>query len=447
MRFVSRSLTGLFLAALAVGLLAWAAQITLSAMTGQEDGGRPGGPPQERVYATEVRTLAPGTVTPVLSAFGDVRAARMLELRAPVGGRVVELSENWVEGGRVTEGEVLLRLDPAEAEAALDVACADLAGAEAELRDGRRGLDLAQQELAGAEGQRDLQGQALRRQEDLASRGVGAAAAVEAAALALQAAEQTILARRGAVAAAETRIDSAGLGVERARISLREAERGLADHTLRAAFDGVLSEVTALRGGLVSPNERLGALIDPTSLEVAFRLSTVQHARLLNRDGTLTGAPVRAVLDVLGLEIVAPGHVAREAAAVGEGRTGRLVFAALDGAPAFRPGDFVRVEVREPALDGVAILPSTALSPQERVLVLAEDDRLEEVAVEVLRRQGDDVLIAVGDHAGREVVTARGPALGSGHQGPSGPSRRPRGPSPRRRRKACFSWTPTAAHA
>ena len=414
MRFLARSFLALFLAAVAVALLAWAGQITLAALEERRTR-EPGGPPaRERVFAAEVVAVVPETVTPVLRAFGEVRAVRALELRAPVGGRLVELAPGFVEGGRVTTGEVLLRIDPAEAEGAVALARADLAGAEAEARDAERGLALAREELAGAEAQRDLQAQALQRQRDLTDRGVGAAAGLEAAELAARAAEQTILTRRGAIAAAEARIDAAGLAVERAGIALAQAERALSDHVLRAEFDGVLSEVSVLRGGLVGPNERLGALIDPTALEVAFRVSAAEHARLAAGDGDLTGAPVRAVLDVLGLEVAAAGRVVREAPAVGEGRTGRLVFAELDEAVGFRPGDFVRVEVEEPSLPGVARLPAAALSPQGAVLALGADDRLEERTVEIVRRQGDAVLVRPDALAGREVVAARSPALGAG---------------------------------
>lgn len=414
MRFLARSLLALFLLAVAVALLAWAGQVTLAALE-ERRAREPGGPPAaERSFAADVVALAPGTVTPVLRAYGEVRALRALELRAPVGGRVVALADGMVEGGRVAAGEVLLRVDPTEAESAVALARADLAGAEAEVRDADRSLDLARQELASAEAQRALQDQALGRQRDLVARGVGATAALEAAELSLQGAEGAILSRRGAIAAAEARADAARLGVDRARIALARAERALDDHVLRAGFDGVLSEVAVLEGGLVSANERLGALIDPAALEVAFRVSAAEYARLAGDDGDLGGAPVRAVLDVLGLEVDAPGRIVREAPAVGEGRTGRLLFAALDGGGALRPGDFVRVEVEEPPLRGVAALPAAALSPDDAVLVLGEGDRLEERAVEVARRQGDLAYVRPGPLAGREVVAARGPALGAG---------------------------------
>ncbi|MEM7711631.1 MAG: efflux transporter periplasmic adaptor subunit, partial [Pseudomonadota bacterium] len=99
--------------------------------------------------------------------------------------------------------------------------------------------------------------------------------------------------------------------------------------------------------------------------------------------------------------------------AVGEGQTGRLVFATLDEPIGIRPGDFVRVEVEEPPLPDAIDLPAGALSAQSTVLLVGADDRLEEVSVDLLRRQGDRVLVA-GDIADREVVSERTVALGAG---------------------------------
>ncbi|SDZ18307.1 Biotin-lipoyl like [Jannaschia faecimaris] len=413
MRFLGRSLVGLFLLALTAGLLGWAAQITYSALEDRRTRETGGPPARERVLAANVIAATPGSITPVMTAFGEVRARRVLELRAPSAGRIVELADGFEDGGTVTTGQILLRIDPSEAEADLSVARAELAGAEAELRDAERALTLARSELVGAQAQRDLQAAALRRQKDLLQRGVGSTAAVETAELSLSAAEQTILSRRGSIAQAETRIDTARLAIERARIALDNASRDLTDRTVVADFGGQLSEVSVLRGSLVSSNEKVATLIDPDDLEVIFSLSAAQHARLLDERGELIGAQIRAVLDVQGLSLAAAGTITRESATVGASQTGRRVFATLDQAKGFRPGDFLRVEVQEPAIEHAIRLPATALSPQSTVLALTEDDRLEEIAVELLRRQGDDVLVS-GPLEGRDVVAERTPALGSG---------------------------------
>lgn len=413
MRFLRRSLVGLVLLCATLALIALAGNSIYSALqTRWADDSSPR-PARERVFAANVITVDPDEITPVIDTFGEIRSRRALELRATSGGTVLEIGPGVEEGGAVRTGDLLVRIDPVEAQAGLDVARADLAEAEAEARDAARALTLAEEDVAAARQQADLRAQALARQEDLQQRGVGTAAAVETAALAAAAADQAVLSRRQALAAAQTRVDQADLRQERARIALAEAERDLADTEIRARFDGVLSDVSVVQGGLVSPNERLAQLIDPSALEVAFRVSTEQYGRLL-ADGALRNAEVTVSLDVGGVDLRAKGQISRESAAVGDGQTGRLLFARIDQTPAFRAGDFVTVQVAEAPLRGVARLPSAAVDAAGTLLVVGEDDRLETAEVDVLRRQGDDVLVRARDLAGREVVAERSPLLGAG---------------------------------
>ena len=414
MRFLARSLTGLFLAALTVGLLALAASLIAGAVSERLATDRPGQPARERVFSANVMEVTPGTVVPQTVAFGEIRSRRTLELRAPRGGRVLEIAEGVEDGATVTEGQVLVRLDPADATSARDLAQAGLRETEAEGRDAERGLQLARDDLAAAEAQATLRGQALTRQEDLQRRGVGSPAAVETAALALSSADQAVLSRRSALAQAEARVDQAASSLARAQIALAEAERALDDTEIRASFTGRLSGVTVVAGGLVGANERLAELIDPDRLEVSFRLSTAQFSRLLDDEGSLISAPVSVSLDVLGAEIAAQGRVERVGAAVGEGATGRLVYASLTGARGFRPGDFVTVAISEPEVTGVALLPASAVDSRGGVLLVGAENRLEAQTVPVLRRQGDDVIVDVRGIAGREVVVERSPLLGAG---------------------------------
>ncbi|MFN3538245.1 MAG: hypothetical protein ACK4Y4_12425, partial [Brevundimonas sp.] len=117
---------------------------------------------------------------------------------------------------------------------------------------------------------------------------------------------------------------------------------------------------------------------------------------------------------VAGAEIAAEGRLSRVGAAVGEGQTGRQVFAALTGAGGFRPGDFVTVQIEEPPLDDAITLPGSALGSDGAVLVLGEGDRLEIVPVTLLRRQDDRVIVQAPALSGREVVAERSPLLGAG---------------------------------
>lgn len=131
-----------------------------------------------------------------------------------------------------------------------------------------------------------------------------------------------MLTRRQALAQAESRVSQAATALERAGIALEEAQRRLDDTRILAGFSGTLAEVSASLGRLVSNNEQVARLVDPQALEVAFRVSTAQYARLLDDSGALTAAPVRVSLDVLGGALVSSGVLARDSATVGEGQTG-----------------------------------------------------------------------------------------------------------------------------
>ena len=106
--------------------------------------------------------------------------------------------------------------------------------------------------------------------------------------------------------------------------------------------------------------------------------------------------------------------ISRESAAVGEGTTGRLLFARLYEAPAMKPGDFVTVRIEEPSLERLVRLPASSLGPSGTVLVLDEENRLKTLQVEVLRRQGDDILVRGEGLPGARVVVERTPLLGEG---------------------------------
>ncbi len=414
MRFFRRSLVGLFLMGVTVALLAVAGNTVYSSLQerwSQEQRQRPA---RERVFSVNVVALEPGSVTPVLTSFGEVRSRRTLDIRAPVGGRVVELADGFEEGGTVREGAFLARIDPADAQNDVDVATTDLLEAQADLQDAENTVLLASDELSAAENQAQLQARALDRQKDLLGRRVGTEAAVEAAELAVSSAQQAVLSRRQSLAQAKAQVAQARTLIERRQINLASAERLLKDTEIFAGFDGRLADVQISAGGIMSVNERLAQLVDPDALEVSFRVSTAQYTRLIDDEGSLIKAKVRIKLDVLGTDLEVEGRLSRESAAVAEGTTGRVLFASIDVPRGLRPGDFVTVEVDEPVLDRVVQVPAAAVGPDQTVLVVGEEDRLELASVELLRRQGDDVIIRARGLRGREIVAERSQLLGAG---------------------------------
>lgn len=414
MRFLRQSMVGLFLLSVTVGLLTIAAQMFTGALAERLSDATPARQQRERVFTVNVLTATPEEVVPQISVFGEVQSQRTLELRASAGGTIVEMVPDFREGGQVQAGQILVQVDTSDAQDSLARAASEVRASQADVRDAARALSLASDELMAASDQVDLRAKALSRQQDLESRGVGTAAAVETAELSLSAAKQQELSRRQAIAQAETRVDQSATRLERANIALAEAERQLSDLQVVADFDGKLADVNAVKGGLVSANERLAQLIDPNALEVTFRVSTAQYTRLIDESGRLRPADVSVSLNVSGLVLEAQGRISRDSAAVGEGQTGRLIFATLENARGLKPGDFVSVAIKELPIRNVVRLPAAAVDPQGQVMVVGEDFRLEALPISLIRRQGDEVLVEGTHLAGKAIVTRLTPLLGAG---------------------------------
>ena len=417
MKFLSRLLIGLFILALTVSILLLAGGQLMSSMrdTEGEQRRRPSG--FERVFAANVETLVRETIVPSISTFGKVQSARSVEIRASVGGTLVELSPQFRNGGHVAAGELVFQVDPANSQSALELANSQLIEAQAELAAARAALVLAQTEVGIGQTQRTLRLQALTREQSLQERGFGTSVAVENAEQSLASADQASVKQEQALALVDTRIWRAEAVLERTGIALADALRNLEKTRVVAPFEGVLGDVSGVLGRLVSGNEKLAVLIDPAAMEVEFRLSYSQFSQLVDAQGHVRQNRIVTMFsgDETAPEIGAT--IVRIGAEVGEGQTGRLLYAQLDetAKSLIIPGDFLEIRIDEPPIAGVAQIYASAVSSDGSILLLGEDDRLEEIPVNILRRQGD-VLIVADVPFGREYITKRAVQLGRGIQ-------------------------------
>lgn len=413
MRFLMRGLAGLALMAIMVGFAGFGAYRFYDAMTVEETSRQR--PARERTYTVNVAALAPQSVSPVTTAYGQVESWRTLQLRASSEGRLVDVASKFRDGAAVAEGELLLRIDPADAEFQFLDAEAALADAEAQKTEAEEAIIVAEQELEAARRQLDLRRQALQRQLQLQDKGYSTAVQVENEELAVASLEQSLNNRLQSVITARKRIERMDLTVQRAQLVLKDAERVLNETTLTAPFYGYLADVDATLGRRVSPSETLALLIDPSALEVKFSLSTAEFSRLLDDSGKLIKAPVTVTLQLGGRSVEVPGHIDRAAAIVAEGEAGRTLFATLDisTGTVLRPGDFVKVDVEEPELSQVAVVPAAAVTEDGRLLIVGAGDRIDEIRTRVLRRMGNEVLLADVPF-GTDYVRERLPQLGQG---------------------------------
>jgi RND family efflux transporter MFP subunit len=98
---------------------------------------------RESAMLVEVTGVEAGTFRPVIEAMGTVRPAREVTLRPRIDGEVVELAAEFVPGGEVAAGDILLRLDEADYRIALEQRQSELQQALAELD-----IELGRQQIA-----------------------------------------------------------------------------------------------------------------------------------------------------------------------------------------------------------------------------------------------------------------------------------------------------------
>ena len=210
--------------------------------------------------AAPAQTAARPADASLLDAAGYVVARRQATVASKISGRLLEVMVE--EGDRVQEGQILAKLDDANARAAVDHARARVAQAEANLQSAETAL---QDFLATSE-----------RDEDLFERGIISAQQVEETRAAYNE-------KRMAVVVAEQTV-----GVERA--SLGVAEQNLDDTIVRAPFSGVVTVKAAAPGEMVSPNSTGGftrtgicTIVDMDSLEVEVDVSEAFISRVRPR--------------------------------------------------------------------------------------------------------------------------------------------------------------------
>lgn len=415
MKFVGRALSGFVLFAVTVALVGaglWRLQSSMTA-----DDSRKRRPAKERTYIVDTDTLQATTVKPTITAFGEVKAWRTLEVRAAAAGPITKISPNFRDGAGVRTNEMLFEIDPDTAKRLVTDAKAALLQAQAELNEANASLTSLKSDVGNTQTQLSLKRQDLARKKDLRERRLITQTLYDDAVLAVSTYEQNLATNRQALFAGNVRVEKAKNDIERAKLTLENAQRSLTDTSYNAPFSGRLTDVTATLGRRVSSNEKLGVLIDPAELEVAFTIPNSAFGRIVGwkNDHQIAQLPIKAELDLGERVISVPGVLDRSASVVDPNQGTRTLYARLKDLEnsVLRPGDFVTVTIKEPALQNVAIVPSRAVTQDGKILIVSEDGRLKNVQAKIMRRQ-DDRLIIADVPMGQDYVKWRLPYLAEG---------------------------------
>lgn len=287
-----------------------------------------------------VEVARPAEDVPVrVFGLGTVEARILSELGFEVGGALVELNAD--HGDRVSEGDVLARLDGREQEARIARARAGVTNAEAAVAMAEAAVGKARVVLVQKK-------QSNERKQALLSRQTVSAETAEEAQM-----EEDVAAAELAVAISEVEVARAALEDARAQYQL---ERVLLDqHVLTAPYDAIVVERHKELGSVLSAGEALFTLVAP---ETVWALAYVDEARA---GGIRVGQPAEVRLRSLPRQMF-QGHVTRIAIESDRVSEERRVYIACDRCPpSFHLGEQAEVFITTGVLDEALLVPETAV--------------------------------------------------------------------------------------
>lgn len=381
-------------------------------------------PPQEKAWPVPVLVAHYEDLQPRVSVFGEIVAGREAEIRSTVAGRIVELDAHFRDGAFVRADETVARIDAFEYDLAVQERSAELAEARARLAELRDEIATEKELLAVVSEQVSLRERDFDRSVSLVSKRQASEKAEDEAALAVNAAQQTLLERGQTIGRLTARIDQQEAAISKSRLALERAKRDLSDTRISAPFTGYASDVTAAIGKRMAVGESLARLIDASSLEARFELPDADYARLIStadgrpigEHGGLQGLAVEVLWHVGQRTFTFEGEVTRSDAEIDPTTGGVGLYAEISAPPAhsaLRPGAFVEVQVSDVRYEHVITVPEAAVS-EDGIVYVIEDDRLIGRQVEILREFGDRMYIRGDVAEGERIVAEQFPNIGPG---------------------------------
>jgi RND family efflux transporter MFP subunit len=328
-------------------------------------------PPKQTVPSVEVITAVRKDAKRIIEVMGTVAPARKISLRSRVSGEILFVSSDFLPGGRVASGEVLLKIDPTDY--------------QVEVEKAKSALDTKKAALSLEEGNQSIAREEMRLMSETSSE------AIEATELALR--KPQLQQAKAAVASAEADLKKAKLNLERTIV--------------RAPFNTLITERNVNLGAHIGVQEVLSVLVgtDEFWIEAAVPLDQLSAVNMDRKNGS------QAVIRSQGSTADWFGRALHTTGTLNEkSRMANMVIAVpdplglhTDSATTLMLDDYVTVSIEGKTMKGVVELPRTALRDGNTVWVF-EKGKLRIRNAGILWKQGERIFIDKGVDAGDAVI-------------------------------------------
>ncbi|WP_462270269.1 efflux RND transporter periplasmic adaptor subunit [Desulfobacter sp.] len=331
-------------------------------------------PAEKTAPVVDVMKVNPDRFIAQIRVMGTVQPDREVVIKSQVAGTVIQVAPEFVQGGLISKGQTMVRIDPADYKLAVNKAQNALAQAQADYE-----IEKGQQLVAKEE---------LKLMARMSPNGIRETSLV----LRKPQLEQA----RAVVASAESDLEAARLDLKRTRIS--------------APFHALVLSKAVDAGAMTAAQGTLATLVDVTCYQVAVQVPLDRLDRIRVHD--TQGSPARIRSLYAGREW--EGRVVRTTGAVTEQSRMAGVIIRVDdplglgpaeGRPAMLLDDHVEAVIEGQAFDNVFSLPRN-LVQEDSSLWIYNDGRLEIRKVAPVWIEHDRVFIQSGLSPGDLVISS-----------------------------------------
>lgn len=311
-------------------------------------------PDEERAPgpAVSVRQVQPQTHEFSITSWGELQPREKTSLTPEVSGRIVEFHPDFIIGGLIKQGEVMVRLDDADYQSALLTAESNLASAEARLQEETALAQVAERELRNTRNPTPL---ALR----------------------------------------QPQLQSAEAAVKSAQAALQKAQRDLERTRITAPYDALVKSRSTGVGQVVSMGTVLGEIYNVERAEIHLPIASFDAQFLLEE---VVGSRASVTTPNADYDVT----IVRDLGTIDRQTRMTTLVASIDDPYALRSdkaalrfGQFVSVDIAGRQLSDLFRLPQEALV-RDHIWLVTDDNTLERRQIEVVRKEGGHVWVRNG---------------------------------------------------
>ena len=315
----------------------------------------------------QIKIKSTGTTTPITQTV----------LTSEVGGEVIYRSKKFSEGSSVISGEILAKIDDTDLQLQYKNALLQLASAEVQFAVQQAEAEIAQEAW-------DQVGEGI--PQELATK--------------------------------KPQLKQAKAALEVAKAQVQSAEKKLNKTEITAPYTGRIQNINIDLGSTIIPGQPVGSMYTSNEIEVTLSVKDSDLQFLdIPMDGRKLNPDQKSIVIIKSLykgEMQEWAGNLERVDGVIDPMTRMIKLIANfknnfieETKPILPIGLFVEAEINGKQLENIFMIPNSALTPNDELLFLNQDDALEIRKVSVLTKMKNHILVKEGMKAGERVVVSK----------------------------------------